>query len=132
MSTGSWYGAQIGMTIWLLCLGVIGAVSLDWRLGLAHVVLFMVANVIGWVLWRCRGVLGSATGMLLFSICAGGIGLAAFLAMDAAGHLEFLNRPEFGGSVVRTIGVYPILLVFPVVGVLVWNKHRRRSPAEQP
>ena len=38
MSTGSWYGAQIGMTIWLLCLGVIGAVSLDWRLGLAHVV----------------------------------------------------------------------------------------------
>ena len=124
LTPSQWFGAQLGMTLWLLLLGIAAGIGIDWKIGGAHALLFLVANLLGFVLWKAQGQFGPARSFGLFTLGCGSLAFAAFLALDAAGHLALLEEPMFGGSLVGWIGVYPFLLVYPLVGLLLWRKYR--------
>lgn len=127
---GGWFGAQVGGTLWLLFLAVVLAGPHPAAAVVAGMS-FVVANLFGWRLWRRRATLSARNATLILLGVEFAAGLISLIAADVSGALDGVVQP--GPHAARAAGpaVYLNLLVFPLVGVVLWNVDRamRKRPA---
>jgi len=79
-NSGGWFGSQLGATVWML---VSAAISLghDITTGLMLILLFLVPNIAGLVMWRHRKLTCYASMQILFAL-SGVTGLLAIYLLD--------------------------------------------------
>ena len=112
-NAGGWFGGQIGATCWMLIAGILTAVK-DLTTGSIVIGFFLLANLVGWLLWQTRRFSCYASTQLLIAI-SGAFGLLAVYVLERGGVWEEIQagRPA---STVSTYGVIALtfggLLVF--------------------
>lgn len=82
-NAGGWFGGQIGATVWMLVAAVLTAIR-DLSTGVVVLLLFVVPNIIGLMLWLSRKFSCYASTQILIGI-SGVCGLATvyMLGLDA-------------------------------------------------
>jgi hypothetical protein len=121
-SAGGYFGSQLGATLWIALLGCL-LVPLEPVLGLGILALYLVANGLGFALWRRRATLAPHTGIQLLCVASLGAAAATLFLLDAVGISE-LAQAEVGDG--RPLWAY--LLVYPLLMLLLWWLDRRGRP----
>ena len=106
-NAGGWFGGQIGATVWMLVAGVLAAVR-DLRTGMVVVLLFVIPNVVGLVLWVSRKLSCYASTQILIGV-SGVCGLATVYVLERA---NAWMQIQTGGQVSAHSGSWIIGLVF--------------------
>lgn len=129
-NAGGWFGAQIGMTAYMLVMAIV-LLPVAGTIALGVVSVFVVANIVGVVMWLRRHTMSAYKALQILVIVAGLCGFAAFYFVDSGGAWDHIQR--YGGAFsVRS--VY-ILLAILVIGLLLLfrliNGRVRQSPNKQ-
>lgn len=113
----AWAGAQLGGTLWIALVAVALAMNTPaWSAVPALV--FVVANLVGWRLWRSRGRLSARNGLFLLMAVEFVAAAVTLFALDELGVLEAAQVEGGKPNVGR--GLYLYLLVFPLVAAWIW------------
>jgi len=113
----AWAGAQLGGTLWIALVAVALAMNTPAWAAVPALV-FVVANLAGWRLWRLRGRLSARNGFYLLMAIEFVAAAVTFFALDELGVLEAVQVE--GGKPGVGRGLYLYLLVFPLVAVWIW------------
>ena len=118
-----WLGAQLGSTVWILVAGIL-SLWVDVNTAIVVIALFVVANVIGMVIWRSRNRLSAYAGVQILLPIIGAVGLAAVYALERSSIYESI---QVGGTVSArsTYGVI-ILVVAALMLVFYFQFGRKR------
>jgi hypothetical protein len=108
---GGWLGAQLGSTVWILVAGILSLWA-DITTAVVAIGLFVLANVIGMVIWRRRDRLSAYAGIQILLPIVGAVGLAATYVLERSNIFESI---QVGGTV-SARSTYGIIIL--VVGAL--------------
>jgi hypothetical protein len=108
---GGWLGAQLGSTVWILVAGILSLWA-DITTAVVVIGLFVLANVIGMVIWRRRDRLSAYAGIQILLPIVGAVGLAATYVLERSNIFESI---QVGGTV-SARSTYGIIIL--VVGAL--------------
>ncbi len=100
-------GGQLGGSLWMLVAGAL-AFPLNMAAAAEVVALFLIANLIGFGLWRCRTRLSPYAGFQTLVLILGIIGLSAVFVLDRAGIYEAI---QVGGAISAETTYATIVLV---------------------
>lgn len=120
---GSWLGAQLGGSCWILVAGVL-ALRFDVSTALLVIFLFVIPNLIGLAIWRQRERVSAYAGMQLLLPILGAFGLAAVFLLERAAIFE---KIQIGASVTATSTYGIILLVVAALMLLFYLQFGRNS-----
>jgi hypothetical protein len=104
-NAGTWFGAQIGSTVWLVVLGVAMSLRDDSPPGTAIIALAVAINGIDLLVWEHRSAIRPYPAIQALIAVAGCAALVAFVLIDGTS-----ARPPAGGNGGPP---YTVLLVFP-------------------
>lgn len=118
---GGWLGGQIGGSCWMLVAGVM-SVRFDLTAAIIVLGLFAIANLVGWLIWRCRKSLSPYKGLQLLVPVLGAAGIATVYVLDRAGIYESIQI----GASVTALETYVILFgVVVVLMIMFWLQGKR-------
>jgi len=106
-NAGGWFGGQIGATVWMLVAAVLTATR-DLYTGMVVLLLFVVPNVIGVMLWLSRKLSCYASTQILIGVAAV-CGLATVYVLESA---NAWMQMQTGGQVSAQSSYWIIGLVF--------------------
>ena len=106
-NVGGWFGGQLGATVWILVAGILTAIR-DLPTGVFVVLLFVIPNVVGVVLWLSRKLSCYATTQILIGI-TGIFGLVTVYVLENANAWE---QMQTGGQVSAQSSYWIIGLVY--------------------
>ncbi len=106
-NAGGWFGGQIGATVWMLVAAVLTAMR-DLSTGMVVLLLFVVPNVIGLLLWLSRKLSCYASTQILIGV-SGVCGLVAVYVLESA---NAWMQMQTGGQVSAQSSYWIIGLVF--------------------
>ena len=112
-NAAAWFGSQLGGTLWLLLYGAL-LVGRDVPLGLLVLVLGLVANVVGVVLWSRRDRMAPYPAIQSLLLAIGVCGLAAVVAVHRLTIARGLDR----ALLEQPRRLYWGLLLIPAIMVL--------------
>lgn len=118
---GSWFGAQLGSTAWILIASVL-TVARDFRTGALVFAVFLVPNIVGTVLWRRREHLSCSIALQVLLPAIGVCGLLAVYILDRTNHWLAIQS---GGSVSAPWGYAIIILVVALLMVVMHARYGR-------
>ena len=118
-----WFGGQLGGTGWLLIAGMLTAIR-DLPTGMLVVGLFVISNVVGFVLWKARRMSCYASTQLFIGV-SGICGLLAIYLLENANVWTEIQT----GAQVSAYSAYWILSL--VVGGLMLMFHLRFGRGDQ-
>jgi hypothetical protein len=119
----AWIGAQLGGTVWLLFLTLVLMGSHP-EVAAVAAMCFVVANLLGWRLWRHRARRTARDGILILLGIEFAAGLTSLIAADVSGALHGVVKPGVHSTFVAGSLLYLHLLVFPLVGLMLWRLDR--------
>lgn len=122
-TVGGWIGAVFGMTVWLVLLAAL-AFRRNVGLGALLTVLCLLQIGAAVLLSRLRGAWGIHRTMGWFIGFAMPIAAAAFLAVDLAGEMAWLQDQASGRGL--PFSPYWVLLVYPGLAIVFWWHARAR------
>lgn len=93
-NAGGWFGAQVGATTWMLIAGTL-ATELDPAAGTTVIMLFVVPNVLGWILWQTRRFSCYASTQTLVAAA----GVCSLIAVHVLEDAEVWAQIQSGGQV---------------------------------
>jgi hypothetical protein len=106
-NAGGWFGGQIGATVWMLVAAVLTAMR-DLSTGMFVLLLFVVPNAIGLLLWLSRKLSCYASTQILIGV-SGVCGLVTVYVLDSA---NAWMQMQTGGQVSAVSSYWIIGLVF--------------------
>ena len=119
---GGWFGSQLGGTVWIL---VAAAISLghDPTVGLALLLLFLVPNIAGLVLWRQRKLSCYVSLQILFALA----GFSGLLAIYVLEQNNLWLEIQKGGAISSDAG-YVLLTAVVVIIMIFFHWKFGRNP----
>lgn len=111
-NTSGWFGSQLGGTVWILVAAAI-ALGHDVWTGLILLVIFLVPNMAGYLLWQQKKFSCHASIQILFSL-SGIFGLLAIYILDRN---DLWLEIQKGGSI--SVGLAYLLLILIVLILMV-------------
>jgi hypothetical protein len=121
-NTNGWFGGQLGGTAWILVAGAITLGHNIWT-GFILVVLFLVPNIVGYLLWRIKKFSCYASIQILFGLC-GLFGLLTIYVLDR-NHLWL--EIQIGGSMPAISGYFLITLIVLILMITFYLRFGRKS-----
>jgi len=119
-NTGGWFGGQIGGSAWILLAAILSAVH-DTLTGLILFVIFVVPNVIGFLMWRKQN-LSCYTAMQILIAMMGVCSLLAIFVLDRA---QLWREIQSGGSMSAALGYILVSLVFTILMLMFYFRFGR-------
>ena len=122
-NTGGWLGAQIGGSCWMLVAGLL-SIPANQTAAITVLGLFGLANLAGWLIWRCRDSLSLYKGLQMLIPVLGATGIAAVHVLDSVGIYESIQI----GSHVTAWQTY-VIFAGVVVSLMImfwWQGRRNR------
>ena len=105
---GGWLGAQVGGTAWILVAGIL-SLWIDVNTAMIVIGLFVIANVVGMLIWRRRDKMSAYAGIQILLPIVGAAGLATVYMLERSNIYEAI---QVGGTVsARSTYVIIILVV---------------------
>ncbi len=108
---GGWLGAQVGGTVWILVAGIL-SLWIDVNTAMIVIGLFVIANVVGMLIWRRRDKMSAYAGIQILLPIVGAAGLATVYMLERSNIYEAI---QVGGTV-SARSTYGIIIL--VVAVL--------------
>lgn len=112
-NTGGWFGSQLGGTVWILIAAAISS-GRDISTGIILLLLFLVPNTIGLILWRQRKLTCYQSLQIVFAL-SGFFGLLAIYVLDRNNLWLEIQK---GGAISKETGY--LLLTVTVLVVMAW------------
>ena len=104
-NTGGWFGSQIGGSCWILVAAILSA-SRDVAMGLVLLTIFLIPNVVGYVLWRRRTLSCYAAIQWLIALT----GVSGVLAIYVLDRGRMWYEIQIGGSI-SAAAAYGVLVL---------------------
>jgi hypothetical protein len=123
-NASGWFGGQLGGTAWIL---VAAAITFDhntWT-GLILLVIFLVPNIVGYLLWRLKKFSCHASLQILFGL-SGLFGLLTIYVLDR-NHLWL--EIQKGGSISAVSGYFLLTLIILILMITFYLKFGRKPNA---
>ena len=120
---GGWLGGQLGGSVWMLVAGLL-SLSEDPIAAATVIVLFVLANFIGTMLWRRRDRLSPYAAIQLLLPVLGVSGLAAVFVLDRA---EVYETIQIGGTISARATYATIVLVVAALMLIFYFRFGRKS-----
>lgn len=119
---GGWLGGQLGGTAWIL---VAASISLahDLSTGLVLIVLFVVPNAVGLLLWRRKMFSCYVSTQVLLALC----GVAGLLAIYVLDRGDLWLEIQTGGAISAPAGYFLLIAVVVIVMASLHLKFARGS-----
>ena len=92
---GGWLGAQVGGTVWILVAGIL-SLWIDVNTAMIVIGLFVIANVVGMLIWRRRDKMSAYAGIQTLIPIVGAAGLATVYMLERSNIYEAI---QVGGTV---------------------------------
>ena len=110
---GGWFGSQLGGTVWIL---IAAAISLghDYSTGITLLLLFLIPNIVGLILWHQRKLTCYQSLQIVFSL-SGFFGLLAIYLLDRNSLWLEIQK---GGAISKETGCFLTTVAF--LAVMVW------------
>jgi hypothetical protein len=123
-NASGWFGGQLGGTAWIL---VAAAITFDhntWT-GLILLMIFLVPNIVGYLLWRLKKFSCHASLQILFGL-SGLFGLLTIYVLDR-NHLWL--EIQKGGSISAVSGYFLLTLIILILMITFYLKFGRKPNA---
>jgi hypothetical protein len=92
---GGWLGAQVGGTVWILVAGIL-SLWIDVNTAVVVIGLFVLANVVGMLIWKRRDKMSAYAGIQTLLPIVGAAGLATVYMLERSNIYEAI---QIGGTV---------------------------------
>jgi hypothetical protein len=92
---GGWLGAQVGGTVWILVAGIL-SLWIDVNTAVVVIGLFVLANVVGMLIWKRRDKMSAYAGIQILLLIVGAAGLATVYMLERSNIYEAI---QVGGTV---------------------------------
>ena len=119
---GGWLGCQLGGSCWILVAGLL-AIPANLTVALIVIGLFVLGNVIGFLIWHQRDSLSPNKGVQILLPLLGIIGVTAVFVLDRAGIYESIQT---GGSVSAELTYVALIVVISALMLMFWMMDKRR------
>jgi len=120
---GGWLGGQLGGSVWMLGAGLLSYPE-DPIAAAVVIVLFVLANLVGTLLWRRREWLSAYAAIQMLLPVLGVSGLAAVYVLDRAGVYETI---QIGGTISARATYAAIVLAVTALMLIFYFRFGRRS-----
>jgi hypothetical protein len=118
---GGWLGAQLGSTVWILVAGIL-ALWVDVNTAMVVIGLFVLANVVGMLIWNRRDKMSAYKGIQILLPIVGAAGLATVYMLERSNIYESIQA---GGTVSARSTYGIILLVVAALMLMFYFQHGR-------
>ncbi|MDH3380874.1 MAG: hypothetical protein OEQ39_28510, partial [Gammaproteobacteria bacterium] len=105
-NSSGWFGSQLGGTVWILIAAAI-ALGHDAWIGLILLVIFLIPNIVGYLLWQQRKFSCHASIQILFVLS----GLSGLLAIYVLDRNYLWLEIQKGGSISAGLAYFLLILV---------------------
>jgi hypothetical protein len=119
---GGWLGAQVGGTAWILVAGIL-SLWIDVNTAMIVIGLFVIANVVGMLIWRRRDKMSAYAGIQTLIPIVGAAGLATVYMLERSNIYEAI---QVGGTVSARSTYGLIVLVVAVLMLMFYFQFGRK------
>ena len=119
---GGWLGAQVGCTAWILVAGIL-SLWIDVNTAMIVIGLFVIANVVGMLIWRSRDKVSAYAGIQILLPIVGAAGLATVYMLERSNVYEAI---QVGGTVSARSTYVIIVLVVAVLMLMFYFQFGRK------
>ena len=119
---GGWLGAQVGGTVWILVAGIL-SLWIDVNTAMIVIGLFVIANVVGMLIWRRRDKMSAYAGIQTLIPIVGAAGLATVYMLERSNIYEAI---QVGGTVSARSTYGVIILVVAVLTLTFYFQFGRK------
>ena len=118
---GGWLGAQVGGTAWILVAGIL-SLWVDVNTAMVVIGLFVLANVVGMLIWNRRDKMSAYKGIQILLPIVGAAGLATVYMLERSNIYESI---QVGGTVSARATYGIIVLVVAALMLMFYFQHGR-------
>jgi len=118
---GGWLGAQLGGTAWILVAGIL-SLWVDVNTAMVVIGLFVLANVVGMLIWNRRDKMSAYKGIQILLPIAGAAGLATVYMLERSNIYESI---QVGGTVSARSTYGIIVLVVAALMLMFYFQYGR-------
>ena len=119
-NAGGWFGGQLGGTAWILVAAAL-TTARDSSTGFILLVIFLVPNIIGYLLWRMRKISCYASLQILFTL----IGVFGLLAIYVLERRHLWIEIQMGSPVSAAYTYYMIIFITAILMVVFYFRFGR-------
>lgn len=119
---GGWLGAQVGSTVWILVAGIL-SLWVDVNTAIVVISLFVLANVVGMLIWKRRDKMSAYAGIQILLPIVGTAGLATVYVLERSNIYESI---QVGGTVSARSTYGIIILVVAVLMLMFYFQFGRK------
>lgn len=119
---GGWLGAQVGGTVWILVAGIL-SLWIDVNTAMIVIGLFVIANVVGMLIWRRRDKMSAYAGIQTLIPIVGAAGLATVYMLERSNIYEAI---QVGGTVSARSTYGIIILVVAALMLMFYFQFGRK------
>ncbi len=119
---GGWLGAQVGGTVWILVAGIL-SLWVDVNTAMVVIGLFVLANVVGMLIWKRRDKMSAYAGIQILLPIVGAAGLATVYMLERSNIYESI---QVGGTVSARSTYGIIILVVAVLMLMFYFQFGRK------
>ncbi len=119
-NAGGWFGGQLGGTAWILVAAAL-TTARDTSTGFILLVIFLVPNIIGYLLWRMQKMSSYASLQILFTL----IGVFGLLAIYVLERRHLWIEIQMGSSVSAAYAYYMIIFITAILMVMFYFRFGR-------
>lgn len=119
---GGWLGAQVGGTVWILVAGIL-SLWIDVNTAMIVIGLFVIANVVGMLIWRRRDKMSAYAGIQTLIPIVGAAGVATVYMLERSNIYEAI---QVGGTVSARSTYGIIILVVAVLTLTFYFQFGRK------
>lgn len=119
---GGWLGAQVGGTAWILVAGIL-SLWIDVNTAMIVIGLFVIANVVGMLIWRRRDKMSAYAGIQTLIPIVGAAGLVTVYMLERSNIYEAI---QVGGTVSARSTYGLIVLVVAVLMLMFYFQFGRK------
>ena len=120
-NAGGWFGGQLGGTAWILVAAAL-TIAQDTSTGLILLIIFLVPNIVGYLLWRTQKLSCYASLQVLFSL----IGVFGLLAIYIMERRHLWIEIQMGSSVSAAYAYYMVIFVTAILMVVFYLRFGRK------
>ena len=119
---GGWLGAQVGGTAWILVAGIL-SLWIDVNTAMIVIGLFVIANVVGMLIWRRRDKMSAYAGIQILLPIVGAAGLATVYMLERS---NIYAAIQVGGTVSARSTYGIIILVVAALMLMFYFQFGRK------
>jgi len=120
-NAGGWFGGQLGGTAWILVAAAL-TIGQDTSTGLILLIIFLVPNIVGYLLWRTQKLSCYISIQILFSL----IGVFGLLAIYILEHRHQWIEIQTGSSISAASAYYMVIFITAILMVVFYLRFGRK------